>query len=373
MGHVKKFQWSEQCIEHGLKQMPTVKDRRSKEDIYQQWRRAQQARWKRRWRAAAAVATVLIAVALGGQRWIAPEHEEKQKAASPAEMTPTNSASAPAEMMMTADAASKAAEQNETVAVIALPDRRGGFVVPVAVPLDDRLAPAERVAAAIDELSRTRLRDAARWFDGVTVVPEAEDGRTWAVDVPAGHRVFAASGKEQQLFLAAVTETVRQMGGRRLHFFTAGKEGLNLPAVGRLHLSKIGGQKRMYYISRTSSFPAVVLIPAPSDASTLLEALQRMTKPGGSGLEPAVPQGVEITGVKVDERHATIRLRVSVSLDTQDAARMVEAMLLTAKEFGIHDVTLAAAGRSSLGSYRLGERIAVPPGPNPEVVAAAGR
>ncbi|WPZ17223.1 UDP-glucose 6-dehydrogenase [Geobacillus subterraneus] len=372
---MKKLNWNERCIQHGLEQLPVVKDRRAKEDVYERLERARRAaRWKRRWLPAAASAAVLIAAVVAGPRLIIPEQADQQEASSSAAETwQANDASSRSEVMMTTDAALLVANEVTSTAVIALPDRKIGMVVPVAVPLFGRFAPEERLAAALDELNRSPLRSATKWLDGVTMTPEAGGGSVWTVRVPARHRIFAADREEQRLFLVAVMETVRQMGGRHVRFFTGTKEGLDLSASGQLKATKVNRQKRIYYINRLSSFGDVVLISAPSDARSFPEAVERMKKPGGRGFEPAIPPEVEIDRVDVNGRHAAVSLRFSALVDIADEARMAEAILLTAKEFGLREVTLAANGRSAIGPYPLGERIKVPAGPNAELLTASRR
>ncbi|AMX83059.1 UDP-glucose 6-dehydrogenase [Geobacillus subterraneus] len=376
---MKKLNWNERCIQHGLEQLPVVKDRRAKEDVYERLERARRAaRWKRRWLPAVASAVVLAAAAVAGPRLITPERADKQEATlSAAKMPREKDASfrseASPEVMMAADVAPPVANEAAAAAVIALPDPKIGMVVPVTVPLFGRFAPKEQVAAALDELDRSPLWGSAQWLDGVTMAPEAGDGRVWTVHVPARHRIFAANREEQRLFLVAVVETVRQMGGRYIRFFTGAEEGLELSASGQLKTTKVNRQKRIYYMNRLSSFGHAVLVSAPSDARSFPEAVERMKKPGGRGFEPAIPPEVEIDRVDVNGRHAAVSLRFSALVDIADETRMAEAILLTAKEFGLREVTLAANGRSAIGPYPLGERIKVPAGPNAELLTAGRR
>ncbi|MEW5321881.1 GerMN domain-containing protein [Geobacillus thermoleovorans] len=361
---MKKLNWNERCIEHGLEQLPVIKDRRTKEEVYVRLVRVQRmARWKRRWLPAIASAAVLASAVYAGPHFIVPTRSDKNEAfSSPVQTLQADGASSHPKAIM-------AASEPENAVVIALPDERIGQVVPVVVPLPGRFAPAERLSAALSELARSPLREASAWLDGVKMAPAAGDGRIWVVRVPASHRVFAASHEEQRLFFEAVMETVRQMGGRSIRFFTGEEEGLDLPVFGRLKTTKINEQKRMYYQNRSSSFGYTVLIPAPGSARSFPEALQQMKKSAIHGLEPAIPPGVEVDSVDVDARHATVRLHLSARPSAEEAASMAEAVLLTAKEFGLLDVTFESSGLSTLGPYPLGKPINVPAGPNAALLA----
>ncbi|MFC0297983.1 UDP-glucose 6-dehydrogenase [Geobacillus jurassicus] len=371
---MKKLNWNERCIEHDLEQLPVIKDRRTKEEVYAQLARAQRlARWKRRWLSAAVSAAVLAAAVYAGPHLIVPKRADKNEAfSSPVQTLQADGASSHPEVMTAAEVAPMAVTESGNAMVVALPDEHIGQVVPVAVPLFGRLAPEERLTAALRELDRPPFKEAAAWLDGVKMTPAAGDGRVWVVRVPAGHRVFAASHEEQRLFFEAVVETVRQMGGRSIRFFTGEEEGLHLPSVGRFKTIKISGQKRMYYKNRSSLFSHAVLIPMPSSARSFSEALRQMKKSAIRGLEPVIPSGVEVGLVDVDGRHATVRIHFSTSPSADEAASMAEAVLLTAKEFGLLDVTFEASGLSALGPYPLGERINVPTGPNAALLTADG-
>ncbi|NNU84027.1 UDP-glucose 6-dehydrogenase [Geobacillus sp. BMUD] len=370
---MKKLNGNERCIEHDLEQLPIIKDRRTKEEVYAQLARAQRLeRWKRRWLPAAASAAVLAASVYAGTHFAVPKRADNNEALSFSVQTlQADQVSSHSKTMIAAETALPAAIESGNVMIVALPDGRIGRVVPVAVPLLGRLAPAERLPAALRQLDRAPFKQAAAWFEGVKMTPAAGDGSVWFVRVPDGHRVFAAGHKEQRLFLEAVMETVRQMGGRSIRFFTREEEGLDLPVFGRLRTTKISQQKRIYYQNRFSSFGHAVLIPTPSNARSFSEALQQMKKSAPSGLESVIPRGVEVGSVDVDGRHAAVRLHVSTLPSADEAACMAEAVLLTAKEFGLLDATFEASGLSFLGPYPLGERINVPSGPNAALLMAS--
>ncbi|MGG2954106.1 UDP-glucose 6-dehydrogenase [Geobacillus stearothermophilus] len=364
---MKKFPWNERCIEHSLEQLPMVKDRRTKEDVYERLQRTQRKmRWRRRWLSAASMALFLAVVAVG-MNAAAPERAEQQQRSSTVKTLGAESAPPQVETIMAADAAP--AQEDAGVMVVGLPDAANGRVVPVAVPLSGRLAPEERFTAALRVLGRSPLRAASAWFDGVVIQPAAGGTGEWMVHVPAQHRVFSASRKEQKLFVDALVETARQMGERRLRFFTGEKEGLELPALGMVKTTKIKERQRMYY-KNSASFGYTVLVPAPDSARTFSEALKQMKTSTIRGLEPAIPPGVNVELADMDARHATVRIQLTAQPHEEDAARMAEAVLLTAKEFGFREVTFAADGLSNLGPYPVGMRIRVPAGPNALLMAA---
>ncbi|WP_236930789.1 hypothetical protein [Geobacillus sp. JS12] len=90
---MKKFPWNERCIEHNLEQLPLVKDRRTKEAVYERLQRAQRKmRWRRRWLPAASMALFLAVVAVGMNAAV-PERAEQQQRSSTVKMLRAGSAS----------------------------------------------------------------------------------------------------------------------------------------------------------------------------------------------------------------------------------------------------------------------------------------
>ncbi|MED5078602.1 UDP-glucose 6-dehydrogenase, partial [Geobacillus stearothermophilus] len=124
-----------------------VKDRRTKEDVYERLQRTQRKmRWRRRWLSAASMALFLAVVAVG-MNATAPERAEQQQRSSTVKTLGAESSPPQVETIMAADAAP--AQEDAGVMVVGLPDAANGRVVPVAVPLSGRLAPEERFTAAL--------------------------------------------------------------------------------------------------------------------------------------------------------------------------------------------------------------------------------
>ena len=91
-------------------------------------------------------------------------------------------------------------------------------------------------------------------------------------------------------------------------------------------------------------------------------------------MRSAIPQRVHIERVDVRQDNVVIRFALDSQLDASPSTYwMVEAILLTAKEFGFRSVTFMGGNVKRIGPYIFGKKIAVPVGPNPIMATSPAR
>ena len=62
---MKKFRWNDECLQHALQQMPMIRDRRSKEEVYEQLMKARKTARLKTWflpSLASVVAVMLVVI-----------------------------------------------------------------------------------------------------------------------------------------------------------------------------------------------------------------------------------------------------------------------------------------------------------------------
>lgn len=170
----------------------------------------------------------------------------------------------------------------------------------------------------------------------------------------------------ESLFLSSIEETIRWMGGKKIRFFTGNKEGMKLSHKGYIESMEIPKKKRAYYLYQLSSSHPVYLVPSPQHFPTFLKALRQMQKDASASLRSTIPRGVQIEKVDVQQDHVVVQFTEDSKLDVSPSlCWMVEAILLTAKEFGFRSVTFMGGNVKQIGPYIFGKKIDVPVGPNP--------
>ncbi|MFS0863514.1 GerMN domain-containing protein [Fredinandcohnia sp. 179-A 10B2 NHS] len=122
----------------------------------------------------------------------------------------------------------------------------------------------------------------------------------------------------------------------------------------------------LYYMHEESGHK--FLAPSSEEYSTIKEALEAMGEPLGQGdykLQPTIPANANLETIKPDGTNLAITFTDDTGLDNNDTfIRMLEAILLTAKEFDFETVTFHG-NIDRIGDVQFGEPVDVPIAPNP--------
>ncbi|MBS2770210.1 UDP-glucose 6-dehydrogenase [Anoxybacillus rupiensis] len=371
---MKKFQWSEDDIQVVLKQMPLVHDRRSKEEIYNQMIKKKKIIRKngRIVSALVSIAAVCFFMMIGASLNLsssfkkdkAEEHENEMKVLMNAEESSPKQA-----VMMSTDSADKVASRvvkDRKVVVLALPDLNRKAVIPVSVSASPNEHSRERQLQFAKEQLPGQLGLDNHWFDRITFSNASDDQTEWAVHVAKKHPVFSNDPSVTTVFLSSIEETIRWLGGTNVQFFTEHKKGINLPSIGRLESLRVSHKKRAYYFYQSDPSHPLFLAPSTEPFSTIEDAFQSMQRMKSAIFRPSISQHVHIMDIQKQGRHLIVQFTPNSVLNESAASQwMLEAMLLTAREFGFHSVTFLGGNTEQVGPYRLGESIRVPIAPNP--------
>lgn len=362
---MRKFQWNEEEMESLLKQMPPVKDRRSKAAIYEQLAHAKQP--KRRGRIVPAVVSVAAAclfVLIGVSLYPSSPTNESKKAKPEMSMTMQAKEVAPNEnRTMQADEAPSFSRvlMSGNAVVFGLPDASAQTVIPISIAVEGQTPLNEQLEAAKAEL--VNLGVDAKWLEGVTFM--ASRNNEWTVHLSGTHPVFSSGSTGEEMFLASIEETVRWMGGTSVQFFTDAKKGIDLPNTGHLETITIAKKQRAYYLYAPKEGAPTLLAPSPQSFATIEKAFESMQAVSGM-FRPSIAKEVHIASVQSQHGDLVVQFTADSSFaDSVSSQWMLEAILLTAKEFHFRSVTFTGGNVGNIGPYRWNEKIAVPVAPNP--------
>ncbi|ANB61876.1 GerMN domain-containing protein [Anoxybacteroides amylolyticum] len=362
---MRKFQWNEEELESLLRQMPRVKDRRSKEAIYQQIAHSKQKKWKFRIvPAVVSVAAACLFVLIGVSLFSSSPTNESKKEKPEMSMTMQAKEVAPNEnRTMQADEASVSSRalMSGNAVVFGLPDANAQAVIPISIPVEAQTPFNEQLEAVKAELVDLGLD--AKWLEGVTIT--AGRNNEWTVRLPSTHPVFSSGSTGEEMFLASIEETVRWMGGTSVRFFTETKKGIDLPNTGHLETLTIAKKQRAYYFYAPKEGAPTLLVPSPQSFATIEKALESMQTASGIFHAP-IAKDVHIASVQKQHDDLVVQFTEDSSFaDMASSQWMLEAILLTAKEFHFRSVTFTGGNIDNIGPYRWNEKIAVPVAPNP--------
>lgn len=361
---MRKFQWNEEEIESLLRQMPHVKDRRSKAAIYEQITRSKQP--KRSARIVPTVVSVAAAClfAIIGVSLYSSSPENKKEQPEMSTMMKREDSAQKQQMTMQANEASVSSRvlMSGNAVVFGLPDASAQAIIPMSIPVkNNQTSLHQQLEAVKAELVDLGLD--TKWLEGVHIVSPRKN--EWTVRLPKNHLVFSSGSTGEEMFLASIEETIRWLGGTSVQFFTETKKGIDLPNTGHLETITISPKQRAYYFYAPKEGTPVLLVPSLQSFATVEKALESMQKASGA-FRPSIAKEVHIASVQKQNDDLTVQFTADSSFaDIASSQWMLEAILLTAKEFHFWSVTFTGGNVDHIGPYRWNEKITVPVAPNP--------
>lgn len=367
---MRKSQWNEEDIRLVLQRMPMVSDRRSKDEIYRQVRMMEKNKRivPTLVSIAAACLFVVIGVSFYSSSLSTKEKNAEQKQEMSIAMRTGESAKKQNMMMQTdqADVISSRIITNGEAVVFGLPDASAQTVIPVSIPVsNEQIFRDKQIEAAKAQLTDQWGLE-SRWFEGVTMSVSPERPNVWIIRIPKTHPVFSGGSANEVMFLSSVEETVRWMGGTSVQFFTGDQKGIDLPNTGHLESITIPQKKRAYYFYQLDDSHPLLLAPSLQEFATIEKALESMQNVTGDLFRPSISQQVHIASVQKQNDNLIVQFASNSSFaDPATSQWMLEAILLTAKEFRFRYVTFTGGNVDHIGPYRFNEKIEVPVAPNP--------
>ncbi|MGM0834891.1 MAG: hypothetical protein ACQEV7_01960 [Bacillota bacterium] len=246
------------------------------------------------------------------------------------------------------------------------------FPISVVVPKIDEgsyINDLEKIRYELDYdklgLSIPHLNDGA-----VISAAENEDGTKKAV-IEVGSLYTGYSSTQAFTFADQVEETFR------LHFstveYTNNGSSKNVEMAGYVKngpedLQKL--RKKAYLKYKGSQDGPTFLVLSQKDYVNVQEALKAMkTAPdqdSGSRIDASVPKTIEITRLQAEGDLVKIVLSsTSILENTEETIFALEAMMMTAKEFGFKQVVFETSQSGNIGNVPLNEAVKVPLAPNP--------
>lgn len=383
---MKKSEWSDHELEQLLQQMPKVKDHRDPRDIYQSLSLKAKKRKAQAWivPSIASLAAVLLLFILAPQVWqgISQDSATKQETneafdnsnnmakIATDDSTNTGLADKKQEMSLLATATETAVYEEELmeqqVITYIVPDQNAQLLVPVSV-----LVPKENKTWVELYQSQAEKLTENQWglsdYFPLNATLSMENEQTLNVDVPADHQYGNGSANET-LFIGILEETMsRHQNLQKITFSTNGNPGIMLGNSGELsELNKPGTKKRSYYLFNPNNQNSPFIVPGVDVSSDIGTALEAM-RVGNDiyGLKPSIPAEFIY---KINES-SDEQLILDISGNTQLTVEpkyvyCIEAILLTAKEFGYKTVKFENSPVPSIGRFNLENEIKVPVAPN---------
>jgi hypothetical protein len=394
---MKKSEWSDNELEQLLRQMPKIKDHRDPRDIYQSLSLKANKRKKPVWiiPSIASVAAVLLLLLLGPNVWqsINPDNDLKQE--SVAQDSAIDSSNGNMEMTKIApnnEDSSKitqiapnnneqgigimgAAQEtaiyeedvvDQQVVTYMIPDQNAQILVPVSVLVPkDNGTWLENFQSYSDKLTETQwgLTD----YYPLNATLSMVDEQTMNVNVPEDHLYGNGSASETS-FISIMEETInRQNTLQKITLSTNGNPGMMFGNYGEVaEVNRPITKKRSYYLFNPTNQNLPFIVPGISSYSNIESALgSMMIRDEIYGLEPSMTNSFKFKVDTNSKEMLIITFEDKVDLtDEPKNIYAIEAILLTAKEFGYKSVKFENSPTPQIGRFNLQNEIKVPIAPN---------
>ncbi|MCA1320790.1 hypothetical protein LC085_12785 [Bacillus tianshenii] len=246
------------------------------------------------------------------------------------------------------------------------------FPVSVVVPKTDEESYINDLEKIRYELDYEKLGlSVPHLNDGAVITAEENEDGTKKAKIEVGSLYRGYSSTQSFTFADQVAETFR------LHFttveYTNNGSSKNVEMAGEVKngpedLQKI--RKKAYLKYKGTQDGPTFLVLSQKDYVDVQEAMKAMkTAPdqdSDSRIEASVPKTIEITSLQAEDDLVKIVLSPeSILENTEETIFALEAMMMTAKEFGFKKVVFETVQSGSVGNVPLNEAVEVPLAPNP--------
>ncbi len=258
--------------------------------------------------------------------------------------------------------------QDKQVVTVYYTDSRAEGVVPVSYLADKELPKIEALQQAFQMINPDKLGVLETVFhegDKVKVSDDLEK-KMLIVDIKPGV-IQGATG--ERMFMDTVNYTAFNLGYEKIVFKTSGEPGYDFPHFGPQDMVEIESPKGVSTLL-TDNGTLLLVEGTKADGSidgSTLEEIIRTIKIDTSrlGHEEAIQPSVFIKEVNKNEKAVSVVLVEGSRLENSIMyIAMIEAMLLTAGQFGFEYVQILGSDTKEVGPYNLAEPIPVLKAPN---------
>ncbi|MGE7905634.1 GerMN domain-containing protein [Peribacillus sp. NPDC094092] len=402
---MRKFHWKESEIEDMLRELPKLKDDRTKADVFA---RIHDKKKKKHWIPLfAGVASLFLMVVLASSLIIEKEGNtsqedsrgklslsENKEMADFERQDASNKENQSTDKQDNQKFSSKQAEieskekvsemetrkeekvntyaraiyqddlKHASIITMGIPDDQMNFIVPISIKLEhydesDKLNQLVNQMSEMDE-EQYGLSD---YFPLDIKISQGDDRTTAQIDFQEKSRLL----DEDTLFLRSMEETLSYNNIKRMTFSTDGKQGAMFAHAGYLKEVDIPHQKnRTYFLYQRDESSPRFLVPSNMGYQDFEEALQAGKGEADiEGISPSIPHDLKWKRISSKGDLVIIQLSNQTAIEnSKESLQALEAILFIAKDFGFEKVKFENAPIEEVGQLNLTEDILVPKAPN---------
>jgi hypothetical protein len=392
---VKKSEWSDKELEELLMQMPKIKDNRHPRDIYQNLslKKRKAKPWLLPGLAAAAALllfAILVPKVMDGPQNYSQDAKQEAKSSVNKEMKEADRKESPIALKKDDTSANNEASSGASKSSIAktdsiktaiysddvgngkvltywVPDPQAQILIPVSTIVTNDTNKSwltlfnENMANLKEE--EWGLSDFYPLNATMTLV---DNDTAVQVDVPANHQYGQGSSNETSLVKIISRDIFSNSNIKKVKYTTNGQQGIEFGNLGVKQEEDITVEEKhaiFFYFPEGSDIP--FLTPSVKTYTDINQALEAMKTDAELGLRSSLTSLLPLGEVSIADQTLTVSLNGNTALkDDQTTLSAFEALLLTAKEFGLEKVILKDSPITNLGPFDLTKATNVPVAPN---------
>ncbi|MEH7416020.1 negative regulator of sigma-X activity [Neobacillus drentensis] len=385
---MKKSEWSDRELEELLRQMPRIHDHRDPRDIYQNisFKRRKTRPWLLPVLAASAALLlffILVPKYMGGINLSHETAEEKSSTSGNSteqqdrsslkrENASSNETESPkqAELLKTENLKTAIYEEdigNGDVLTYWIPDAQAQILIPVSIIVNQSqgqswLTKYTKLMANLQE-KEWGLSD---FYPLNATMKLDKDGNTVIVDVPSDHQYGQGSATETNFMNILKKDISTNSDSKKIKFTTNSLPGIELGNFGVVNEMDVVPEIQhayFFYYPEGSAIP--FLTPSTEKYKDITTALEAMKMDQAMGLKSSIRSLPPINNVSFSNKIMYLSFEENTRIqNNQQSIICFEALLLTAKEFGVKKVIIKNPPLTNLGTFDLTKEIKVPIAPN---------
>ncbi|MEC1260491.1 RsiX protein [Bacillus swezeyi] len=371
---MKKSEWNEDRLKALLSQLPTVKDNRSANQVYQKLILTKPKSKSPKKRAGAFAATVLVLFLL---MLMTPQLIEQIRSQNGTDANISSDGKLESGSMEMADAARSepastfvvSPEQKDNYITFAFLDESKSVVVPVSLQKNGSITDIEDALSVYTDLGVGQFTSFNTTY--LQQVELNEEKKSKKVKIQVNEKIPGLSVEDFELLKEVINQTFKWDSYDSVFFVSKeGEQDVDFDSFGMLADMAIIHETQRGYFLYESSDGRPFLAPSTESYENIQEAIKDMrNEESGSHLKSIMTGDMPIQDVQAKGKELTIRFSSAADIQNQTAdILMVEGLLLTAKDFGFTKVKFKNANTNKVGSYDLSKSVQVPYAPNPMTI-----
>lgn len=253
--------------------------------------------------------------------------------------------------------------EDETVLTIGIPDDQVSSVIPISIIVnkDNGVNLIEQTVQLMNEIDETKL-SLLEYYPFNGTLYQGEDSKV-NLNLNGNHGYDLGSAIENIFFESL--DTLRFQGLDKVYLYTDSKPGL--------FFSHSGNVENEYIINQTpgngywlySANNLVYTTPAHIEQKTISSVLEAMKVDLNGLLKSSIPNNLSFTVSDGEVGQLVITFAEDTDLSSyKNNVNMIEAIVLTARDFGYSTVLFENTGINQLDVFNFNESIPVPIAPN---------